>query len=727
MRLVIATSLAWAVPFTALLFGASLGTGGYLASVLASVYETLPQKTRKSILSVPLPLRLLLLYALQLFCIVWTMVGRQSAAVDTTAIKQVSSPAQRFSAGTAEIQSGERPSLQHKPASVQTAPSVSSSEFLDYNGPFDIDSSDLSFHHRSISVVLPCAEEREYALKTVESVFKSTPSDVLLEIIVVDDGSEPPLSQTHLTQDVQQKYRMKVLRHEQTIGLIGTKQTGGDAAKGDIVVFFDCHVAPQPNWHLQFQSLISANYRRIVVPIITALDISTWTQQGSGGNAKCYLTWDADFKWYTSEGIYAAGISGGLLGMSRRWWRETGGYDKHMLGWGGENLDQALRSWLCGGEIVQASDSEVAHMWRTGDQRTRVRYKHVGDAGVNRARAVYGWYGAFTEKLKHYPNFQRGGKWYGDVSNIWAVRDRLKCRPYAWFLRRFRLIYEDAGMIPKEIFQIKDPQNQRCLTYLGGAGTSGNGFGGAALRPCNPQNDRQFWHRGNREQSSGKCCNGLRAWNTDQCLSQFYEKNGIGTSVCDIAGTRPDQYWEFNNGVLQQKLSGTCAIATSAGVEGKPCSMTRSHSGALWEKVETREPLETTLYNEEIKKNPEMFAKLDQLLIGEKKSESKPAKCVEHGCIHLFRHGSVHDCFDTSMMVVNDPLQCAAFYVDGRQLRLAKGGGCVDRWNDHDGNTWGTYQCHGGENQAFSKTDRSTYCAVAATNECFSFAPLPSD
>lgn len=44
-------------------------------------------------------------------------------------------------------------------------------------------------------------------------------------------------------------------------------------------------------------------------------------------------------------------MSGGLLAMSRSWWEETGGYDSSMRGWGGENLDQSLRIWRCGGEL----------------------------------------------------------------------------------------------------------------------------------------------------------------------------------------------------------------------------------------------------------------------------------------------------------------------------------------------------------------------------------------
>merc|ERR1719203_100272 len=202
-------------------------------------------------------------------------------------------------------------------------------------------------------------------------------------------------------------YKVKVLRHEQTVGLIGAKKTGGDAATGDIVVFFDCHVAPQPGWHNDFTNLISENYRRMVVPHITSLNVDTWTQIGGGGGlAKCYLTWDADFKWVDSSNRDIPVISGGLLGMSKRWWEETGGYDKEMMGWGGENLDQSLRVWLCGGEIVAAADSYVAHMWRvSSDQRTKSRYNRLGDTNKNRARAVYAWYGEFAEKLKDYPHF----------------------------------------------------------------------------------------------------------------------------------------------------------------------------------------------------------------------------------------------------------------------------------------------------------------------------------
>lgn len=486
----------------------------------------------------------------------------------------------------------------------------------------DADPATLRWRPQTISVVLPCAEEREYAFKTVKSIFETTPSDVLKEIVVVDDGSQPPLSDTHLQPDVRARYRVKVMRHEHTVGLIGAKKTGGDAASGDIVVFFDCHVAPQPGWHTDILSLISENYRRMVVPQITTLDVDTWTQRGGGGGglSKCYLTWDADFKWFDSDDRYIAVISGGLLGMSRRWWAETGGYDTEMLGWGGENLDQSLRVWLCGGEIVVAPNSQVAHMWRDGSKKTSARYQHVGDTIRNRARAVYGWYGEFGDKLQHYPSFAMrpkpgpdGVPWYGTLQTFEEVRNELQgCRPFAWFLRRFKKVYEDGGLLPSEVFMLREERSGLCLHYQAHAGTSNNGREGANLVACNADNHRFFWHLGNLNSQTGHCCSGLRAWNTDQCLTGGQSGGKAATSVCSISGSDTSQGWSLReDGSLRRGNSCLGPGVAPGTIEEKPCLAFRKMAGARWTKLSPQEPLETQLYHKALREHPEAFKALE--------------------------------------------------------------------------------------------------------------------
>ena len=57
------------------------------------------------------------------------------------------------------------------------------------------------------------AAQGQYALNTVRAVYESMPANILHEIIVVDDGSEPPLAESFLTRDVVNVYKVTIIRH----------------------------------------------------------------------------------------------------------------------------------------------------------------------------------------------------------------------------------------------------------------------------------------------------------------------------------------------------------------------------------------------------------------------------------------------------------------------------------------------------------------------------------
>jgi len=316
----------------------------------------------------------------------------------------------------------------------------------------------------------------------------------------VDDGSSPPLVELFKEKGFNmERCKVRMLRHEVTTGLMNAKQTGGRNAKGDVVAFFDCHVSPKPGWADEIFAKIRANPRRMVVPAITDLDLDTFDEKvNSAVNAKCYLTWDADFKWFDDESDYIPTISA----MSRWWFNATGGFDDVMRGWGGENLDQSLRSWLCGGEIMRAKTSRIAHMWRTGDSRTRAHYHGRGGHVDNRARVVAAWYDVFAEKYQ-------GRKIQQDeVKNYDPVKESLGCKPFAFFLWRFRHVYIDAGVIPERVFHIREKTSGLCLSF---------GWGGLALEGCDESKKKQVVQLGNQDQEEsaalGFVCSGATiAW-----------------------------------------------------------------------------------------------------------------------------------------------------------------------------------------------------------------------
>ena len=456
----------------------------------------------------------------------------------------------------------------------------------------------------TISVVLPCGHEHEFFERTVRSVFAATPPKILKEIIVVDDNSFPPLQPLFtLNPD---EYKVKFLRSDVTLGLMDAKHQGAKLATGDIVVFFDCHVKPALGYWEPFVREIAANPKRVVVPTITALDINTWVESGrprqiSGGMSKCYLTFDSEFKWTNDDTPWIPIMSGGLLALRRDWFFEVGGHDPEMKGWGGENLDLSLRIWRCGGSIVSAPRSYVAHMWRMGG-KTRAKYKIEGSPLKNRARAIKAHAPEFFgNKTVYFPAF---GQWRTndnlDVHSIQDPLEHLQCRDFLWYLDYFSYIYRDAGYIPSQVFQLTPDGGKHCLS-LGRKtwGTASTPQDKLVLQLCSDVNGReatsgtQYWHKSNRD-GEGKCCSGLRAWNTDQCML-----GGLQTGICSM---NPDQPAALNE-QGQLVVAHACIV-----VKDDPPSLAALNCAAAdgfpkWELHKPFEPQEFSLLSQDMKNN----------------------------------------------------------------------------------------------------------------------------
>jgi glycosyltransferase involved in cell wall biosynthesis len=456
-------------------------------------------------------------------------------------------------------------------------------------------------HLETVSVVLPCAFEGGFAEKTVDAIIANTNSSRLNEILVVDDGSTPPLSSSwpdRFSKSV--KPSIRILRHERTEGLISAKKTGGDAARSDVIVFFDCHISPRIGWEEAFlkQMKRAGDHRTVVVPTITSLDPDTWKEIPNGPSSKaCFTLLSGDFTWLAASGRDVPLMSGGLLALSRKWWEETGGYDKHMVAWGGENIDQSLRAWLCGGRIEAAEGAYVAHMWRDPSKpQTMLRYPiPTRDVMRNKARAITAWFGEFRDKVFTFPEYEAfvsGEQSIGDMSNFDQLKSQLTCAPFSSYLNRFSYVYLDGGLIPTEVFQIQEESTGFCLERKAQAQMPHD----TILVPCAGQDENrgpgtiselQLWHGANRdtEQDGHPCCSGLMNWNFFTCL----DSQGLGARVrtfeCAIGGNSPNQVFQItDDGKLlyrhgesrSGRLKGGCA-APEAPVSGH-AAFTREES-----------------------------------------------------------------------------------------------------------------------------------------------------
>ena len=315
---------------------------------------------------------------------------------------------------------------------------------------------------KTASVILAAHNEHKYLERTIESIVDESSQDELVEIIIVDDASDPPLSDITEKMDLKKfgKVEIRIIRHDERQGLIRSKTVGARASKGDLVIFLDAHVKPEPNWLGPLFRHTNLNYKRVVVPLIPILNGDTWTVDSTAVGIKMMFDWGLGFNWFDDGDDWVPVMSGGLLAITRRYWYESGEYDDKMLYWGGENIEQSVRIWLCGGEIVVARDSRVSHVFRPSFPYS-IDHRQVN---MNKVRTVEVWFDQYREFFYKADPFARTlTASMTDTTEREELKKRLQCKPFQYFVDRFRSVFEMKMMLPKKHVAIKDEISGKCL------------------------------------------------------------------------------------------------------------------------------------------------------------------------------------------------------------------------------------------------------------------------
>ncbi|XP_068167265.1 polypeptide N-acetylgalactosaminyltransferase 9 [Antennarius striatus] len=415
-----------------------------------------------------------------------------------------------------------------------------------------------------ISVVFIFVNEAlSVILRSVHSVVNHTPAHLLKEIILVDDNSDSVELKFNLDQYVNKRYPglVKIVRNSKREGLIRARIHGWNAATARVVGFFDAHVEFNTGWAEPILTRMKEDHTRIVLPAIDNIKYNTFEVQqyanaAHGYNWGLWCMYIIPPQEWLDKGDETAPIrTPAMIGCSfvvdREYFGEIGLLDPGMEVYGGENIELGMRVWQCGGSMEVLPCARVAHI-----ERTKKPYNNDIDyyAKRNALRAAEVWMDEYKSHVYMAWNIPMNnpGVDFGDVSERLALRRRLQCQSFRWYLEH---VYPEMRIYNNTI-TYGEVRNSKASGYCLDQGSEDDDK--AILYPCHGMSSQLA-----RYSTEGLLQLGPLGSTTflpdTKCLVDDGRGRTPRLKKCDAISRISQRLWDFTqNGPIISRDTGRC-------------------------------------------------------------------------------------------------------------------------------------------------------------------------
>ncbi|KAI6655756.1 Polypeptide N-acetylgalactosaminyltransferase 1 [Oopsacas minuta] len=414
-------------------------------------------------------------------------------------------------------------------------------------------------------VIIFVNEAFSVLMRSLTSITRTTPSDLLREIILVDDASDDPTGELANLTSTLNKYfpSVKLLRHSSRRGLMRARLTGASEATGDVIVFLDSHIECMEGWLEPLLKRIADYPSTIVCPVIDIISWETMELVGTPGTLELQgsFSWSMDFRWRglsqeskalrtsPTDAIRSEAMAGGLFAIRRKYFFDIGGYDEGMEIWGAENIEMSFRIWMCGGKLEILPCSRVAHIFRERHSSYSFPQGSSETITKNVLRTINVWMGEYKEEYFKRRPYNRNLP-YGDISERLALKERLECKSFDWYLNNIATEMLVPGKNVPAIGPIKNRGTSLCID------SEGRTSGDVKMHNCKLDAPNQYFLYTDKNEL---------IWDDDTCLDVSDYKPGTHVTLYNCHGQGGNQLFEFNqiSGLIKHQISGNCLSQNS--------------------------------------------------------------------------------------------------------------------------------------------------------------------
>ncbi|KAK6188325.1 hypothetical protein SNE40_004522 [Patella caerulea] len=293
-----------------------------------------------------------------------------------------------------------------------------------------------------VSLVIPFINEPWSTLfRTIIGILKRTPLKYLHEIILVDDHSTREYLLDPLERVLGPFKQISVIRTPYKMGPASTRNYGARHTKGNVIIFFDSHCEVSSGWIEPLLDAIAKDTTRIVAPKIGVVSPDTMKAHSTGDYRRSLINWSLGSlfgpfresvleKYNITDPIPLPSLMGAVFAMDREYYFKIGGMGDYFNGWGGEDVDLAIKSWLCGGGLALCRCSTIGHVYKAHP------YVNNNNPLKNVALMAEAWmeeYLPITKCVLVRENFLPKVDTTILKSTL-ALKKKLKCKPFKWYL-----------------------------------------------------------------------------------------------------------------------------------------------------------------------------------------------------------------------------------------------------------------------------------------------------